>query len=868
MTLVMRDSMSLRLSHVLSWIVAFATFSSGEAMAQTEPAGGDSAAAEPEMAAPVLREHAEAVYPPDALKQRKEGSVGLALTLDEGGAVQEVEVTTPAGFGFDEAAVVAARKFIFDPARRGGRAMRATVHFTYRFQLPAEPAPGVASSAAGAVPAAPGSPRGTRGNVGLAGSGEAQTGSDQATIVVASRPRMAASSLSIPRRDLTLRPVAAAQDLLRATPGLVVVQHSGGGKANQYFLRGFDADHGTDVALSFDGVPINMVTHAHGQGFADTNFIIPEVVERLDITKGPYFANQSDFATAGAMNFVSRDDLEHASLGFGVGGSPGHGAPSYRGLVMASPKTESTKSLLAAEIGRQNGPFDRAEAWDRYKLMSKLTVLLGSTSSVTLTAMSYAGNWNGSGQLPARAIASGLVPRYGSLDPSEGGSTARHQAFLQYQLTPSADSELKALAYVGSYRFNLFSNFTFALRDPVFGDAIEQVDRRTFYGGKVSYRTVREVAGVKLATTIGGDMRGDQIRAELWNDEKRSRISPVGLYRAEPTSLGAFANAEVTPFSWLRFDVGGRADLLSFAVEDRLSSGGPPSAGGVGAATQLSPKGSVVVTPVRTDHLTIDTFANYGHGFHSNDVRGAFASPAVTPLARAVGSEVGARGRILRSLDLTAALWQLDLETETVWIGDEGTTDVSGSTHREGVELDARYEPLPWLSADASVTFARSKYQADAGYGAGLALAPKQTWAGGLSGRHPLGRGTARYGIRFYGIGDRPASDDGALVARGFTQVDLHVGYRHRYFDIGFDVENLLDARYRSAQFATVGRLATEPAVGAAIPAGYSCGKEGRLAPAPAGGPSGAFAGCEDIHFTPAYPFSIRLMATLFLDPQ
>jgi hypothetical protein len=343
----------------------------------------------------------------------------------------------------------------------------------------------------------------------------------------------------------------------------------------------------------------------------------------------------------------------------------------------------------------------------------------------------------------------------------------------------------------------------------------------------------------------------------------------VGLYRVEPTSLGAFANAEVTLVDWLRFDVGGRADLLSFAVEDRLAAAsGAPSSGGVGAATQWSPKASMVVTPMKSEPLTLDVFANYGHGFHSNDVRGVFASPAVTPVARAVGSEVGARGRILRQLDLTAALWQLDLETETVWIGDEGTTDVSGSTHREGVELDARYEPFSWLTADAGVTFTRSKYQAETSYGPGLALAPKQTWAGGLSGRHPIGGGTARYGVRFYGIGDRPASDDGVLVARGFTQVDLHVGYRHGWFDLGIDLENLLDTRYRSAQFATVGRLATDPPVGDAIAPGFSCGRDGRFAQPSAGSPSGSFGGCEDVHFTPAYPFSIRFMATLFLDPQ
>jgi hypothetical protein len=535
---------------------------------------------------------------------------------------------------------------------------------------------------------------------------------------------------------------------------------------------------------------------------------------------------------------------------------------------MASPKTDTARSLIAVEVGRQNGPFDRAEAWDRYKLMSKLTVALGSSSTLTFGAMSYAGNWNGSGQLPARAVASGLVPRFGSLDPSEGGNTARHQAFVQYRLFPSAGSELKAMAYLGSYRFNLFSNFTFFLRDPEQGDAIEQVDRRTFYGGKVSYRTVRSIGGTKIIATIGGDLRGDQIRAELWNNAGRRRVEPVGAFRVDPTSVGAFASAEVIPFDWFRIGLGARADLLSFAVDNRLAGGAASPSSGVGAASQFSPKGNVVVTPVKSEVVTLDAFANYGHGFHSNDVRGAFTSPAVTPLARAVGSEFGARARVLRRLDFTAALWQLDLETETVWSGDEGTTDVSGSTHREGAELDVRYEPFPWLIADGGVTFTRSKYRAEAQYGAGLALAPKQTWMGGLSGRHPLGAGTARYGVRFYGLGDRPASDDGALLARGFTQVDLHVGYRHRWFDLALDVENLLDGRFRAAQFATVGRLATDPAVDAPVAPGFSCGKEGRLAAPAAGSPGNAFAGCEDIHFTPAYPLSVRLMATVHLDPQ
>jgi outer membrane receptor for Fe3+-dicitrate len=287
---------------------------------------------------------------------------------------------------------------------------------------------------------------------------------------------------------------------------------------------------------------------------------------------------------------------------------------------------------------------------------------------------------------------------------------------------------------------------------------------------------------------------------------------------------------------------------------------------GVGAAHQLSPKASLILTPIERPRAQLDLYANYGHGFHSNDVRGVFAQPAVTPLARAIGEEIGARARLFGRWDLAVAAWQLDLESETVWNGDDGTTAVSGPTNRRGIEIESRYEVTPWLAADAAVTFTKSQFTTDRENGGGLALAPKRTWAGGLSGRHALGAGVARAGLRFYGIGDRPATDDGALTAPGFTQLDLHVGYRHRWFDIALDVENLLDGAFRSAQFATVSRLPGEPAVGAPVPAGFSCGGNARLAPSPAGSPAGGFYGCEDVNYTPAYPLTLRVMATLFLD--
>jgi TonB family protein len=805
-------------------------------------------AAEEPLSAPVLKSTVEAVYPPEALRDGLEGSVDLELTVDESGHVVDAIASAGSGHGFEQAAALAARQFVFEPARRGNRAIRSSVQFTYEFHRPPTPRPATPPPAPAKAPEA------------------VQTGPHQSTLVLASKPMSAASAFSVRARDFQLRPIGSVQDILRVTPGLVLVQHSGGGKANQYFLRGFDVDHGTDLALSIDGIPINMVTHAHGQGFADTNFIIPEVVERVEITKGPYFANQGDFATAGSLNMVSRDDFEHSSFGFGLSGSPGHGSPGFRGLLIASPTFDSgLKATFAAEFGRQNGPFVRPEGWDKYKLFNKITYPINTTSSISIGEMSYGGAWNGSGQIPARAVEQGLISRFGSIDLDEGGYTSRHQTFVQYKLRPSDSSELKALAYVGVYRFNLFSNFTLFTRNANQGDEIEQRDRRTFYGGRLNYRVVREFGGVRFDTNIGGDVRNDDIRGELWNTVHRTATAQVKAADVHETMMGAFANEEIAPTRWLRLNVGARTDMLAFAVDDQLAhvqSAGVPTSG-VDSAHQFSPKVSMAASPLSGEKAQVDLYANYGHGFHSNDVRGAFAAPAITPLTRAIGAEVGSRGRFFDKWDVAVALWKLDLASETVWSGDEGTTSVGGSTRRQGVEFETRYEFTKWLAADLDVTFSHSQFKANAGNNNGLALAPKQTYSGGLSGRHELGPGILRGGLRAYGITDRPANDEGDLVATGFSMFDLHAGYRLRYIDIALDIENLFNQSSRAAQFDTTSRMQNEPALGTKVPAQFTCGSTGKLA---AGNGAGLFQGCEDIHFTPQYPLTFRVMATMYLD--
>ena len=635
-----RQGLAARLIAVLAVLVGPAVF------AHETPDGG--LGAEPDggfvshlVVPPRVLASVEAVYPPRALAERRDAHVHLELQVDATGHVVDARVLESGGDEFDVAALEAVRHFAFTPATEDGVPVRSFVTYTYAFHLP-DPGDGGAPATL-------------------------------TTVVTALRPLSASSSFSVRDRDFALRPIGSVQDILRITPGLVMVQHSGGGKANQYFIRGFDANHGSDVALSLDGVPINMPAHAHGQGYADTSFIIPEVIERVEVTKGTSFASQGDFATGGAINLVSRERFEHSSFGIGFGGSPGRGQPSLRALAIASPTLDGLSATFAAELGQANGPFERPNVWNSYRLFNRLTFQLGSGSTLSLTHLGYGGDWSGSGRIAARAVDQGLITRLGSLDPSEGGDSTRHQLQLAWRLRPDATSELRAMAYLGTYRFNLYSNFTGALNDAVHGDEIEQVDRRVFFGARVSYRRVQEVAGVRFDTTLGAEARNDDVTNQLWHDEQRQRLgSAVRDSAISQTLAGLFLNEEVTLLAWLRLNLGGRADLLSYAVDNRVADPAAPGSG-VGSALQVSPKVNVIASPFRRRELQWDVFVNWGHGFHSNDVRGAFCH------ATGDAPDAGHRGRDRHPRAAGGA------------VGSGGDAVAARSGQRDGVERRRRH---------------------------------------------------------------------------------------------------------------------------------------------------------------------------------
>ena len=624
----------------------------------------------------------------------------------------------------------------------------------------------------------------------------------------------AASRVHVGRRELQLRRRLRPADVLEAVPGLFAVQHAGGGKANQYFLRGFDADHGTDVAFFVDGMPVNLVSHAHGQGFTDFHFLIPELVVGLDAYKGPYYAAFGNFATAGAVNLRLAEAFRESQALVTVGQ---YGV--LRGVVIESPELgDRFRAVVAAEVFHDDGPFQNPEDLTRVNLFGRVTHDFGPRSKASLTWMSYGSNWNGSGQLPARAICgegeAGAAPpesvgrpcmdRFGYVDPSQGGAAQRHGVALSLS-TASTDADLTAMAYLTRSNLALHSNFTFFRDDPDRGDAIEQNDDRVLAGFDVRVRKHVHFRGTKLSTTAGIQTRLDVVDNALRRAEDRVRLDDRTLARVRESALGAFVEESATLNRYVRFVVGLRADRLDVDVDERVRR----SDSGTRAAHRISPKWMAIVSPLPF----LDFFVDYGRGFHSNDARGAVLryDPArlITP---AVGYEIGTRIHPVAELALTAAGFLLDLESELVWSGDEGTTEAAGATRRYGLEVGARYRLSSWLFADVDATFASASFRVDAGNGRAVPLAPRRTLTAGIGARPTLGDFTPFASLRLRAMAARPAIEDASLTSAGFTLVNASAGVRWRNVEAGLDVENLLDQTWREVSFAAESRLRYEAA--------------------------------------------------------
>jgi outer membrane receptor protein involved in Fe transport len=660
---------------------------------------------------------------------------------------------------------------------------------------------------------------------------------------------IAASDSATTQRELSLRPRLRAEGVLETVTGLFSVQHAGGGKAQQYFLRGFDLDHGTDLASFVDGLPINAVSHAHGQGFTDLHFLIPETIETLESTKGPYSARVGDFATAGSLSFHMADHV-HESFGKVEIGQGGY----KRAVVLESPDLgDDWRLLVAAELFNENGPFIHPESFDRFNVYAKLTRVLDERSEVSALLMGYGGSWNMSGVLPARAVCgesdgtptpaayagSRCLSRWDSVDPSQGGASQRYMGLTSYRRRID-DGDFEATVFGLHSNLQLFPNdgiaASFQPAGMQYGSQVEQDDARFEIGANLRVSKTFKVAGIDVRSTAGVEARYDAIESQLHRTEQRRRLDglpgipgPITDSGINETELGAYFEEDFRPLKWVRFVLGGRADRIDVDVNN-LSPVAVDKVSGYKGATQLSPKGTVAFYPVSW----LDLFANYGRGFHTNDARTLIEGQAATLIATATGYELGASVRPLKGLSFSAVAFLMDLTSELTINGDTASTSASCPTasatssnlycptRRYGGEFGGHYQFRKDIFADASFTVTHARYDDAVDVAAGkslVALAPVRTFSAGIGVREPVGPVTIIGSASVRSMSDRPATNDGTLTALGFTVFNAGLGLRYRFVEVSADLLNLANTTYREGQFAVNSRL---PGEGPNPPAGIS----------------------------------------------
>ncbi|MBS1685815.1 MAG: TonB-dependent receptor [Bacteroidetes bacterium] len=630
----------------------------------------------------------------------------------------------------------------------------------------------------------------------------------QTAQVASARATSASSSALISAIDMELRPRNSSQDLLKSVPGIFTAQHQGGAKAEQIFIRGYDCDHGTDINLSMDGVPINLPSHAHGQGYADMHFLIADVVSALDVYKGPFQAQFGDFYTGGAVAFRTYDTLPHSQVRLEFGTTPTQRAFATSRLLFAlniPTKLSRLQSYLAAEYSYSPGYFDVNAKYSKFNIFGKMKYKLSDNTSLALSVASYAASWTGSGQIPERAVEQGIIDRFGGIDPTEGGSTDRTVVNLMLN-HHTDDSRFLLNMYYQRYGLTLYNDFTFFLNDPVHGDEIEQDDDRNVFGFNTQYSKFYDLGSLHTKSTFGGGVRTDVIHTDLWHVQKRVRLDERGDDNLSTTNANLWFKQDFNVAKWFRFDAAVRMDYSVFQDRDNH----PDSAyNRSGTNYQMLPtyKLNFVFTPVSYVQL----FINNGMGYHSNDTR-AVVQDTRHWLPMVFSSEVGATVRVGTRAIITTSLYLQDASDELVFSSDEATTEDNGSSRRMGIDLSGRLQIARWLLADLDVNYSHNRLtdkflgrQSATDYY--VPLAPSFTSQGGLTVRHKSGF-KARLGYR--AMLDRPANENNSIIAKGYYVMDAMVAFERKRYQVSLTVENLLNTKWNEAQFATITRLTNE----------------------------------------------------------
>ena len=609
--------------------------------------------------------------------------------------------------------------------------------------------------------------------------------------------------------DLRPRPITREGELLESVPGVIVTQHSGEGKANQYFVRGFNLDHGTDFQTRVDGMPINMPSHGHGQGYTDLNFLIPELVDYLDYKLGVYHAEIGDFGSAGGAEFHLVKKLDHsfASLGGGENGLARlAGGKSFR--------LGGGDLLFGGEVKAYNGPWQRPEDVRKLSGVARYTWESGS-SRFSVLGLAYHNRWNSNDQIPLRAVSSGLISEFGQIDSTDGGNAQRYSLSGSWKHIGSRS--VQEVQLYGIYSdLNLFSDFTYFLDNPIRGDQFHQPDRRYIVGGEAKHSQEFTAFGVSHNVKVGVQSRGDIINGlGLYHTQNRVSYEKVRQDRVRETGTGLFVEAESRWTPWFRSVLGARADGYTFDVQsDRKENSGFRRAG------IISPKASLIFAPTSGSEL----YVSGGFGFHSNDARGTTITVdpstgdpvnAVDPLVRSSGGELGLRLSPIDNLKSTVSLWTLRLASELLFSGDAGATDASAASSRRGVTFANFYRPVPALSLDADISFAHATFTGVESGQTHIPGALESVIAGGVTWNPPR-QGT--FGaVRLRRFGSYPLIEDNSVRARSSSLVSADLGYLLRSGTrIQVSVLNLLNVNADDIQYYYASRLKGDPAGGVA----------------------------------------------------
>lgn len=618
----------------------------------------------------------------------------------------------------------------------------------------------------------------------------------------------------IMKLDLQNSPVNSSQEILRKVPGLFIGQHAGGGKAEQIFLRGFDIDHGTDIALSVDGMPVNMVSHAHGQGYADLHFVIPETLDKIDFGKGSYYANKGDFATAGYVAFKTKEKIDNNSISLEVGK---FGTIRTLGMFNLLPKNNKQSAFIASEYITFDGPYVSSQNFRRLNAFGKFTNVLEDKSKFSVTASQFTSGWTASGQIPQRLVDAGIISRFGAVDDTEGGKTSRSNLNFEYYKPISESLFFKGNMFYNNYQFELYSNFTFFLENPIDGDQIKQKENRTIYGFNGGFN--KKIVNSKSSYQVGFGLRTDETKdTELSNTKNRTTtINQLKLGNINQKNYFSYINSDIELGNFT-INPAVRFDYFQFSYLDKLA---PTYKIDTEQAVKISPKLNFLFAP----NNKVQYFLKSGLGFHSNDTRVVVTQTDKKTVPTSAGADLGTIFKPMNNLIINSALWFLQLEQEFVYVGDAGIVEPSGKTRRMGIDFGFRYQLSKFVNvnSDINYTYARSTEELEGqNY---IPLAPDLTSTGGINVTNYKGFSSS---LNYRYLKSRPANEDNSIVAKGYFVSDFNMNYQYKRINYGIVIENIFNTKWNETQFATESQLQNETQ------------------------------SVEEIHFTPGTPFFIK----------